>query len=375
MPTPVRDIRRKRFGRLVAIKRVPRRTASGRLESRYLCVCDCGETCMVERKHLMDGNTKSCGCLNAEMNKRRSWKGHGEISGTYWADLVRNAKYRGLDFGLTIQQAWDLFLSQQRRCALTAESLHFSVGRKGKKLKGNASLDRINNAWGYFPDNVRWVHKDVNRLKSDFSDEDLLRLCRKVVLGNGISAGCAVTERPGWEPWFMALCLVIAQRSLDPATKHGCIIVDDDNTILSVGYNSPPRGSQDSIIPLTRPEKYEYFVHSEEAAIANAARTGTAIKGGTAYITGHPCAKCLRAMINAGIKAIVYGGIGSACVDEMTKRVIHDLLRGRRGFVMRQATVDPLDVLGSAGAYFVGKTGTLPLPQTNDPTTTYRRAA
>ena len=50
-------------------------------------------------------------------------------------------------------------------------------------------------------------------------------------------------------------------------------------------------------------------------------------------------------MINAGIKAIVYGGIGSACVDEMTKRVIHDLLRGRRGFVMRQVTGDPAELL------------------------------
>ena len=67
--------------------------------------------------------------------------------------------------------------------------------------------------------------------------------------------------RPLWNDVFMALTFVLKQRSLDPDTKHGCFVINDDHSILSAGYNSPPRGCVDSDIPLTRPEKYKYMVH------------------------------------------------------------------------------------------------------------------
>lgn len=126
-----------------------------------------------------------------------------------------------------------------------------------------------------------------------------------------------------WDDYFMSLAFVVSQRSIDPATKHGTVIINaKDKSILTTGYNSPPRGSDDSIIPLERPDKYPYFVHSEEAAICNAAKHGISLEGSICYCTGHSCEKCFRMLINAGISRLVYGPIGSACVDHKTRSII-----------------------------------------------------
>ncbi len=114
-------------------------------------------------------------------------------------------------------------------------------------------------------------------------------------------------ERISWDDFFLTLCFMVRMRSIDPHTKHGCIVVDEDHNVLSMGYNSAPRNCYDDQIPLTRPEKYDWMVHSEEAAITNAARNGISLKGSTFYISGPPCKKCVRAIINCGAKKIVYG--------------------------------------------------------------------
>lgn len=129
-----------------------------------------------------------------------------------------------------------------------------------------------------------------------------------------------VDERPDWDTWFMTLAFIVSQRSLDPSTKHGCIVVDSDRTILSVGYNSPPRGCDDSKIPLTRPEKYDFMEHAESNAINNAARSGTRLKDSTFYITGEPCPACLRKMINVGCSRIVYGKIDSVMLNDQSSK-------------------------------------------------------
>jgi len=128
-----------------------------------------------------------------------------------------------------------------------------------------------------------------------------------------------VDSRPDWDSWFMTLCFLVAQRSLDKHTKCGCVVVDDSNTILSVGYNSPPRGCADAFVPLERPEKYDYMKHSEENAIINAARTGICLKGSTFYITGPPCHGCFGDMINVGVKKIVHGPVAHSTSGSESK--------------------------------------------------------
>lgn len=114
-------------------------------------------------------------------------------------------------------------------------------------------------------------------------------------------------SKPSWDEYFMDMTFFVNQRSIDPSTKCGCVIVADDNSVLSIGYNSPPRNCNDENIPLTRPEKYDYFVHAEENAILNAARNGISLHGATAYVTGLSCSRCFRGLLGAGIKRIIYG--------------------------------------------------------------------
>ena len=124
----------------------------------------------------------------------------------------------------------------------------------------------------------------------------------------------AVDNRIDWDTLWMTMALTVAQRSVDPATKHGCIIVDKKNKLVSMGYNSFPRDCVDESMPLTRPAKYKVIIHSETNAIINAGDRDQ--EGCTVYVTGHPCTNCFGNMLNAGITKIVYGPVGSHCLSE-----------------------------------------------------------
>ena len=122
-------------------------------------------------------------------------------------------------------------------------------------------------------------------------------------------------ERPDWNDYFITLAFVVSQRSFDPSTKHGAILVSADKRILSTGYNGPIRNSIDSQIPLERPQKYAHMIHAEENCILSYNGSAQDLVGSTMFITGEPCHRCLRMIIQKGIKNLIYGPISSACVD------------------------------------------------------------
>ena len=136
--------------------------------------------------------------------------------------------------------------------------------------------------------------------------------------------------RPDWDSWFMALCFTIARKSIDPSTKHGCIAVAPDKTILSIGYNGPLRNAIDNNIPLTRPEKYPFLPHSESNCVINAARNGISLNGCTFYVTGFPCESCFAMMVQAGAKKIIYGPQGSHMINDERIRVIERMKEGQK---------------------------------------------
>lgn len=108
-----------------------------------------------------------------------------------------------------------------------------------------------------------------------------------------------------WDYRFMTLANHISLWSNDTSTKVGSIIVKD-KTVLSMGYNGFPRGSNDEKQErYDRPLKYDWFLHAEENAIINAARNGVNIYDATMYVNWFPCSKCAGMIINAGIKRIV----------------------------------------------------------------------
>ena len=110
-----------------------------------------------------------------------------------------------------------------------------------------------------------------------------------------------------WDEYFMGIAMLSAQRSKDPNTCVGSCIVSQDNKILSMGYNGFPTGCSDEEFPWDREgedNKYFYTTHSELNAILNY-RGGT-LEGATIYVTLFPCNECAKAIIQSGIKEIVF---------------------------------------------------------------------
>lgn len=109
-----------------------------------------------------------------------------------------------------------------------------------------------------------------------------------------------------WDKKFVDLAKHIAEWSKDTNRKNGAVIVDDDNNVLSLGYNGFPRGCDDSIESrYEQPTKYLYTEHAERNSIYHAARNGVNIKGGKMYMTMFCCADCARGIIQSGIKEII----------------------------------------------------------------------
>lgn len=112
-----------------------------------------------------------------------------------------------------------------------------------------------------------------------------------------------------WDEYFMGVAALSAMRSKDPHTQVGACIVSEDNKILSMGYNGFPMRCSDDAFPWEREgepldTKYLYVTHSELNAILN--YRGGSLEGAKLYVTLFPCNECAKAIIQAGIKTIVY---------------------------------------------------------------------
>lgn len=114
-------------------------------------------------------------------------------------------------------------------------------------------------------------------------------------------------KRISWDSYFMSLAFLVSMRSPDSQTQHGSVIVDEENRIVSTGYNGFLPEADDENIPNTRPFKYPFILHSETNAILSAKRD---LKGCRIYITGLPCNECLKDIVKSGIKNIIVGDTG-----------------------------------------------------------------
>ena len=117
------------------------------------------------------------------------------------------------------------------------------------------------------------------------------------------------TDYISWDEYFMGVAHLSAMRSKDPNTQVGACIVSQDNKILSMGYNGFPVGCSDDEFPWAREgdeleRKYVYTVHSELNAILN--YRGGSLEGSKMYVTLFPCNECAKAIIQAGIRELIY---------------------------------------------------------------------
>jgi hypothetical protein len=100
------------------------------------------------------------------------------LQGNFIGVIRYNAKKRGLEFNLTPKYMYDLFTSQNNKCALSG--LELSFGNKRKNIEQTASLDRIDSDKGYVVGNVQWVHKVINFMKGKQEQESFIKLCKLI---------------------------------------------------------------------------------------------------------------------------------------------------------------------------------------------------
>ncbi len=117
------------------------------------------------------------------------------------------------------------------------------------------------------------------------------------------------TDYISWDEYFMGIAFLSGMRSKDPNTQVGACIVSEDNKILSMGYNGFPIGCSDDEFPWNRDgdplnNKYFYTTHSELNAILN--YRGGSLEGTKLYVSLFPCNECAKAIIQAGIREVIY---------------------------------------------------------------------
>lgn len=180
----VDDIIGKRFGRLVVkqYSRCEKRKYERGYDYYYICSCDCNLEKRIEvlRHVLITNNTKSCGCFaHPKQEENVHWGGCGEISGNLWSHIRKNAKIRNIDFDLTIEDAWNQYEKQNKKCSYINSNLSLLYLR-GEESNITGSLDRMDSSKGYTKDNIQWVHKDINIMKGGLLHSQFIELCNSV---------------------------------------------------------------------------------------------------------------------------------------------------------------------------------------------------
>jgi hypothetical protein len=132
----------------------------------WLCLCDCGKEVEVRASNLLNNTSKRCG-------KCRFFE---DISFSKWSQIKKGAESRNIDFNITIEEAWDLFIKQDKKCALTGIKLVMHE-KRSKNIEITASLDRIDSNIGYSKENCQWVHKTINCVKGKLSNKEFISLC------------------------------------------------------------------------------------------------------------------------------------------------------------------------------------------------------
>lgn len=117
-----------------------------------------------------------------------------------------------------------------------------------------------------------------------------------------------------WPIWFLDFCRVAAQRSKDPLTRTGAVIVKDLH-VIATGYNGFVVGVKETDVRWCRPAKYDYVIHAEENAILQAAKLGISIKGATMYTLLKPCKHCALMIAGSGIRQLVYDATFTEAYD------------------------------------------------------------
>lgn len=155
--------------------------------------CDCGKEEYKRAGHLVSGYTKSCkSCASKRTAKNHpppvNFQGIGGLSRTHYSYIKHGADKRNLEFNISMEFLWELYIKQNRKCAITGLEIILEPAIKACNVNWDiitASVDRKDSSKGYTEDNVWWVHKEVNRLKNNYSMDELVYWCRLILSTHG----------------------------------------------------------------------------------------------------------------------------------------------------------------------------------------------
>lgn len=142
------------------------------------CICKCGKVHYITTRYLYSGHTQSCGCLRIE---NMSLNYGGAVSGVHLGKIKKSALHRNIEFNITLDYVNKLLVEQNNKCALSG--LDIIVDTRiidGITQTTTASLDRIDSKKGYIEGNLQWVHKDINYMKNDYSQEYFINICKLI---------------------------------------------------------------------------------------------------------------------------------------------------------------------------------------------------
>jgi hypothetical protein len=146
--------------------------SSIRGSGNFLCLCDCGKQPIVCQRAIKHPR-KKCSCY-----KDAKFQGCGDLGKKFFHRIKRGAEQRKMEFNVSIEYLWDLYIKQERKCALTGWEILFSTNVRDSN--GTASLDRIDSSQGYTIGNCQWVNKHTNKMKWDYSQDFFIETCRAI---------------------------------------------------------------------------------------------------------------------------------------------------------------------------------------------------
>jgi hypothetical protein len=147
---------------------------------KWMFRCDCGNEKIIGLPQVKCGKTKSCGCLRIKNLKHGSgvdhnnWKGLTVLPITYINSVKRRSVLKNIEYKISEEYLFDLYKQQNGLCRYSNLPLLISLS------EFTASIDRIDSSKGYIEGNVQWVHKDVNYIKYNLSEEEFIKICKLI---------------------------------------------------------------------------------------------------------------------------------------------------------------------------------------------------
>lgn len=335
------DITGKKYGYLTVIERTDKFTKTR--GAIWLCKCDCGDLVEVATNSLISGNKITCDNKNNHTNNNLDprWHRYKGLPLAHIQSIKNNAIKRKLSYNLTPKFLWGLFIAQNKKCALSGIDLQFTPDRNAAKTRASlttASLDRIDSNVGYEQNNVRWVHKDLNRMKLEFDDDKFFEYCRICFLNQ---YQINKIERPSFDEYFMNLAFDVSMKSDDVDIRHGAILVSEDNKIIGTGYNGTIKGADMTQIPYNiRDKKRKYMIHAEENCMLNCVVNSLLLKNSKMYVTGLPCVNCLQRIINFGISEIIYARRNGTITENEETAEIRKVIMGMSKIITKEIPIE-----------------------------------